>query len=50
MRKKKNPFKLFMGQPPGRTQFGKLRHPWVNNSVFDIWDEEGWDSRGRGTM
>jgi hypothetical protein len=40
--KKRNPHRIFVGNPEGKRPLGRPRRRWVNNIKMDL-RERGWD-------
>jgi hypothetical protein len=54
MREKRNPYRILVGRPEGKSPLGRPRHRWVNNIKIDLrkiwWDGVDWIdlAQGRG--
>jgi hypothetical protein len=45
MGKKRNPYRILVGRPEGKSSLGRPRRRWVDNIKIDL-RERGWDGMG----
>jgi hypothetical protein len=42
MGEKRNPYRILVGKPEGKTLLGRPRHRWVDSIKMDLRDRDHW--------